>query len=70
MSIGFGVLLIVVGAIIAFAFTGNIPYVDDEVLGGILITAGVVTIILAIVVNAQRSRSTHVQETRYRGPEQ
>lgn len=70
MGIGLGVLLIVIGAIVAFAFTGNIPYVDDEVLGGILIVAGVVTLILAVVITAQRGRSKHVQETRYLGPGQ
>jgi uncharacterized protein DUF6458 len=66
MGIGTGVLLIVLGAIISFAWTGNIPYVDDDVLGTILMIAGVLTIVLVIIVNAQRSRTKSVQETRYR----
>ena len=66
MGIGTGVLLIVLGAVLEFAWTGDIPYVDDDVLGTILIVAGVLTIALVIVVNAQRSRTKNVQETRYR----
>lgn len=70
MGIGTGILLIVLGAVIAFAWTGNIPYVDDDVLGTILMVAGVLTVVLVIVSNAQRSRTKNVQETRYRGPGQ
>jgi hypothetical protein len=70
MGIGTGVVLVVLGAILAFAWTGNIPYVDDDVLGTILMVAGVLTIVLVIIVNAQRSRTKNVQETRYRGPGQ
>lgn len=66
MGIGFGVLLIVVGAILYFAFTGNVPYVDDDVLGVILMVTGLLAVILAVIMNAQRSRTKHVQETRYR----
>ena len=68
MGIGTGVVLIVLGAILEIAWTGNIPYVDDHVLGVILMVAGVLTLVLVIVVNAQRSRTKNVQETRYRGP--
>ena len=70
MGIGTGIVLIVLGAIIEFAWTGNIPYVDYDVLGTILIVAGVLTIVLVIIVNAQRGRTKSVQETRYRGPGQ
>ena len=67
MGIGTGIVLIVLGAVLEFAWTGNIPYVDDDVLGTILIIAGVLTVVLVIVSNAQRSRTKNVQETRYRG---
>ena len=70
MSIGFGVLLVVIGAFLRYAFTGSIPYVNDNVFGLILMLAGAVTIILGVIMNAQRSRTKHVQETRYRGPGQ
>jgi len=68
MGIGLGIVLIVLGAILVFALHLNIPYVSDDVLGWILIVAGVVAIILALVMNAQRSRTKHVQENRYQGP--
>ncbi|GAA3609895.1 DUF6458 family protein [Microlunatus ginsengisoli] len=68
MGIGLGVLLIVVGLILLFALNVNIPYVSDDVLGIILIVGGVLVIVLALVLNAQRRRSTHVQETHYDGP--
>jgi uncharacterized membrane protein HdeD (DUF308 family) len=68
MGIGLGIGLIVIGAILVFALHLNIPYVSDDVLGWILIVAGVVALILALVMNAQRSRTKHVQENRYQGP--
>ena len=68
MGIGLGVLLIVVGLILLFALNVNIPYVSDDVLGIILVIGGVVAIILTLVMNAQRSRTRHVQENRYDGP--
>jgi uncharacterized membrane protein HdeD (DUF308 family) len=68
MGIGLGIVLIVVGAILLFALDANLPFVSDDTLGIILIVAGVVALILALVMNAQRGRTRHVQETRYSGP--
>ncbi|MET0695490.1 MAG: DUF6458 family protein [Propionibacteriaceae bacterium] len=68
MGIGLGIVLIVVGAILLFALNVNLPFVSDDTLGIILIVAGVLAIILALVLNAQRGRTKHVQETRYDGP--
>ena len=68
MGIGLGVALIVIGAILLFALDVNLPFVSDDTLGVILIVAGILAIILALVMNAQRSRTRHVQETRYTGP--
>jgi uncharacterized membrane protein HdeD (DUF308 family) len=68
MGIGLGIVLIVIGAILLFALNINIPYVSDNTLGMILIVAGALTLILALVMNAQRSRTKHVQENRYEGP--
>jgi uncharacterized membrane protein HdeD (DUF308 family) len=68
MGIGLGVVLIVVGAILLFALNINIPFVSDNTLGIILIVAGALTLILALVMNAQRGRTKHVQENRYDGP--
>lgn len=68
MGIGLGIVLIVIGAILIFAYNGNVPYMDDNTLGYILIAAGVVALIAALVLNAQRGRTKHVQENRYEGP--
>ena len=68
MGIGLGIVLIVVGAILVFALDANLPFVSDDTLGIILIVAGVIALILSLVMNAQRGRTRHVQETRYSGP--
>ena len=68
MGIGLGIVLIVIGAILLFALNINIPYVSDNTLGMILIVAGAITLILTLVLNAQRGRTKHVQENRYEGP--
>jgi hypothetical protein len=67
MGIGLGIVLIVLGAI-ALAVKVNVPFIDDDVLGFILIGAGVLALILSLVMQAQRGRTKHVQENRYDGP--
>ncbi len=64
MGIGVGVLLIVVGAIFAFAIDVDLKVVDDYVLGLILMAGGVLAIVLVFVMQAQRNRSTRVVEER------
>lgn len=68
MGIGTGIVLIVIGAILLFALNVNLPFVSDDTLGIILMVAGIVTIILALVLNAQRGRTRHIQDNRYSGP--
>jgi uncharacterized membrane protein HdeD (DUF308 family) len=65
MGIGLGILLLVIGAVLLFAVQANIPYVSDDTLGVILMVAGALAIVLALVLNAQRRRTRHVQENRY-----
>lgn len=59
----FGVLLAVSGAILTWAWDGQIPGIDDDVLGIILMLAGAAVVVLSLIVSAQRNR--HVTETRY-----
>ncbi len=59
----FGVVLAVAGAILTWAWDGQIPGIDDDVLGIILMLAGVAVVVLSLIVSAQRNR--HVTETRY-----
>jgi uncharacterized membrane protein HdeD (DUF308 family) len=68
MGIGVGIVLIVIGAILLFALDVDLPFVSDDTLGVILLVVGVLAVVLALVMNAQRSRTRHVQETRYTGP--
>lgn len=68
MGIGLGVVLVAVGAALMWAIDPNISFVDDWTLGLILFLVGIATIILALVLNAQRSRTTHVEERRYERP--
>lgn len=68
MGIGVGIVLIVIGAILLFALDVDLPFVSDDTLGIILLLVGVLAVVLALVMNAQRGRSRHVQETRYTGP--
>lgn len=68
MGIGAGVVLIVAGLILIFAVDADIPLVSDDVLGIILVLGGIVAIAVALIMNAQRTRTKHVQENRYDGP--
>ena len=68
MRIGTGVVLIVAGLILIFAVNADIPLVSDDIVGVILVLGGVVAIVATLIVNAQRTRTKHVQETRYDGP--
>ena len=68
MGIGLGIVLIVVGAIFLFALNVDLPFVSDNTLGLILIVAGVIALVAALVMQAQRGRTKHVQENRYDGP--
>jgi fumarate reductase subunit D len=68
MGIGLGVVLLLVGLVLALGVVDLPASIDDAVatstLGWILIIVGALAIALALVMNAQRSRSTHVVEER------
>ena len=68
MGVGVGVVLLVVGAILFWAVEMDIPGVSDDTLGVILMVAGVIAIILALIMNQQRTNTKHVEERRYDGP--
>jgi len=67
VGIGIGIVLIVIGLIIVFALNFDLPFLTDNTLGIILIVVGVLAIILTFLLNAQRSRSRHITETRVNG---
>ncbi|HET9021029.1 MAG TPA: DUF6458 family protein [Ornithinibacter sp.] len=54
MYIGLGIVLIVIGAILAFALNIDIPGVGDDTLGYILMAAGLLAIILSFAFSRRR----------------
>ena len=54
MGLGTGVGLIAAGAVLTWALDVNLPYVEDDALGAILLVAGVVALVAAAVMHAQR----------------
>lgn len=65
MGLGLGIVLIVLGLIFGLGVV-NIPgledYVATETLGWILVVAGVLSLVLGLVMNKQRSETRHVEE--------
>jgi membrane-bound ClpP family serine protease len=57
MSLGTGIVLFVIGAILAFALNIQVSWVDLHLVGYILMAAGVVGIILGIVLMTRRRQS-------------
>ena len=68
MGIGIGILLLVIGLILLFAikeFPASLQeVVEPTTVGWILVIAGVLALVLGLVMNNQRSKTTHVEERR------
>lgn len=65
MAIGTGIVLLVAGLVLALdVIQVDLDFVDDQALGTILIVAGVLAIVLSLIINAQRQRSTVVEDRR------
>ena len=68
MGIGLGVILLLIGLVLALGVIDLPANIDDVVatgtLGWILIIVGALAIVLALVMNAQRTRQTTVVEER------
>ncbi len=62
MGIGASIFLLAVGAILAFAVDAQVAGVDLEVIGWILMGAGVLGLLMTLLVFAPRRRRT-VRET-------
>ena len=63
MSIGVGIALFVIGAILAFAVEVDPPGIDGEALGYILMLAGLVVALLSVAL-MQRARRRDVVVSR------
>ncbi|NYJ01800.1 uncharacterized membrane protein HdeD (DUF308 family) [Nocardioides thalensis] len=65
MAIGSGIVLIVLGLILVLDVINiDTSVVDTATLGWILLIAGIVAIVISLIVNQQRTRSTVVSEHR------
>jgi hypothetical protein len=68
MAIGLGIILLVLGLILLLGAIDLPASVEDAVatdtLGWILVIAGALALVLSLVLNAQRRRTTHVEERR------
>ena len=60
MSIGGGILLFVIGAILAFAIDVDIPGIEDNTLGYILMLAGILVTALSLALTRRSHRSVAV----------
>jgi uncharacterized membrane protein HdeD (DUF308 family) len=66
MVVGLGIVLIVLGLIFALdVINVDTSAIDTSTLGWILLLAGIVAIVVSLVINQQRSRSTRVVEERH-----
>jgi tetrahydromethanopterin S-methyltransferase subunit E len=69
MGIGLGIVFGVIGLILVLnVIQVDIGFIDDVALGWIRLIVGILAIVLALVMNQQRSRTRHVEERRYDGP--
>jgi len=65
VTIGLGIVLIVLGLIFALdVINVDTSVIDTGTLGWILLIAGILAIVISLVVNQQRTRSTRVVEER------
>jgi hypothetical protein len=69
MGIGVGIVLLVIGLILV---TGAVNLPDQiaqniatDTVGWICVLVGALSLVLAVVITRQRSRSTHVEERHY-----
>jgi membrane-bound ClpP family serine protease len=58
MSIGSGIFLFVVGAILAFALNLEVAWVDLNLVGYLLMAAGAIIFVIGLVLAARKREST------------
>ena len=63
MSIGTGIVLFVIGAILAFAVNVQVEWANLQMIGYILMAAGLVVFIIGLVLLMRRRRTDTVSRT-------
>lgn len=63
MSIGSGIALFVIGAILAFAVNVEVEWINLDMVGYILMGAGVLIFLIGLILLARRRQSNTVTRT-------
>ncbi|WP_308493731.1 DUF6458 family protein [Microbacterium terrisoli] len=63
MSIGLGIVLFVIGAILAFALHIDVSWIDLQLVGYILMGAGVIVVLIGIAFLLRRRRTVATSHT-------
>ncbi|MFC4138963.1 MULTISPECIES: DUF6458 family protein [unclassified Microbacterium] len=63
MSIGTGIVLFVIGAILVYALNVQVDWIDLDLVGYILMGAGAVVFIIGIVMLMRRRRTDTITRT-------
>lgn len=63
MSIGSGIVLFVIGAILAFAVNVEVEWVDLDMIGYILMGAGALIFLIGIILVARKRQSISTSRT-------
>lgn len=63
MSIGTGIVLIVIGAILEFALNITVSWIDLHLVGYILMIAGAVVVVLGLIFTLRRKRTVTTNRT-------
>lgn len=63
MSIGTGIVLFVIGAILTFAINVEVEWANLDMIGYILMGAGAVVFIIGLILVARRRQSNSVTRT-------
>ena len=63
MSLGLGIVLFVIGAILAFALQVSVDWIDLQLVGYILMAAGAAVAVLSLVLMARRRRTVATTQT-------
>ncbi|UOQ88763.1 DUF6458 family protein [Agromyces endophyticus] len=63
MSLGLGIVLVVIGAILTYALNITVDWIDLQLVGYILMAAGAVIIVIGIILLARRRKTIATEHT-------
>lgn len=64
MSLGFGIALLAIGAILVYALDVTVDWIDLDMVGYILMVAGAIGIVLGLILMMRKRRTSQVSQTR------